>query len=102
VCHGICVPPIRRTFEFRVPKEDSAVLLWLAGCTATVLQPGWYGRVRSGQTVAKILAKLLQNSIIPGHSSTGQNVLLRLRMAEVTSSSLVGSTSKNSCFAGIL
>ena len=29
--------------------------------TATVLQPGWYGRVRSGQTVAAIIVKLLQN-----------------------------------------
>ena len=39
--------------------------------TATVLQPGRYGHVRSGQTVAATLAKYLQNSRISGRSSTG-------------------------------
>jgi hypothetical protein len=42
--------------------------------------------------------KYLQNVVILGHSRTCLNVLVRSRMAEVTSSSLVGSTPNNGSF----
>ena len=90
--HHSNVLPVRRQTRARSAKERR---FRSREVTATVLQPGWYERLRAGQIAAANSMKYLQNGVILGRSRTCLNVLVRPRMAEVTSSSLVGSTPNN-------
>jgi hypothetical protein len=87
------------SFETSASTGDSTSTapfsLRTAGCTATVLQPGWYKLGRSGRIERSQRAKVLQIAQITGCISTGWNIPCRTSNPPVAGSNPAGRASSN-------